>query len=444
MHMRTLLSLLAAFVTVNGAWAQYHGSAQSGQPGAASPVPAPWGQGFSANPATGECPVGGPCGSASAPDGVAGRFWVGAEYLLWWMRGDRLPPLVTASPPGTPLNQAGVLGAPGTVVLFGGERTNAGLRLGGRITAGAWLDCGQHVGVEASVFLLESKDAGLDLGSSGDPILGRPFTDALSNQPSAERVAFPGDLSGRVSVTNTSTGLLGAGALLRGNLCCGCGYRLDVLAGYRHLRLTDRLVVREGLTSVNPASPAFIPVGTRFQLVDSFAAENEFHGFDVGLAGETLWGRLALRVLAKLAWGVNEQTVDIGGSTTVTTPGLPPVTNPGGLLALSSSSGQFRRRDYPVIPELGVKVSYQLAPRWRVSAGYTVLFWSDVARAGDQIDTTVNPNLLPPVAAPVSGPNRPLSCSAGATCWFRGSTWARSSAINKPSAVSQAGLASFG
>src|SRR5262245_54300916 len=52
------------------------------------------------------------------------RLWVGADYLLWRVRGDSLPPLVTTSPPGTPADQAGVLSTPGTTVLFGGSAVN--------------------------------------------------------------------------------------------------------------------------------------------------------------------------------------------------------------------------------------------------------------------------------------------------------------------------------
>src|SRR5262249_50837045 len=57
--------------------------------------------------------------------------WADAEYLLWWMKGDSLPPLITSSPAGTPQSQAGVLGAPGTAVLFGGSGVNSDLRSGG-------------------------------------------------------------------------------------------------------------------------------------------------------------------------------------------------------------------------------------------------------------------------------------------------------------------------
>src|SRR5215831_18765845 len=75
---------------------------------------------FPANPAgtsTGECTIGSPGEMAT---GAPGCLWAEAEYLLWWMKGASLPPLITASPAGTPSTQAGVLGAPTTTVVFGG------------------------------------------------------------------------------------------------------------------------------------------------------------------------------------------------------------------------------------------------------------------------------------------------------------------------------------
>ena len=40
--------------------------------------------------------------------GPPGRFWVSAEYLLWWTKSDHAPPLVTVGPP----ESFGILGAP--------------------------------------------------------------------------------------------------------------------------------------------------------------------------------------------------------------------------------------------------------------------------------------------------------------------------------------------
>src|ERR1022692_2583343 len=55
-----------------------------------------------------------PCGPTSCgPDGM---FWARADYLLWWTKGSRVPPLVTTSPAAS----GGIIG-PGTTVLFGGS-----------------------------------------------------------------------------------------------------------------------------------------------------------------------------------------------------------------------------------------------------------------------------------------------------------------------------------
>lgn len=40
------------------------------------------------------------------------RNWVSAEYLLWWSKGNEIPPLVSSSPAGTPRADAGVIGSP--------------------------------------------------------------------------------------------------------------------------------------------------------------------------------------------------------------------------------------------------------------------------------------------------------------------------------------------
>ena len=49
------------------------------------------------------------------------------------------PPLATSSPTGPPQDDAGVLGEPGTSILFGGTDLTDGGRSGGRFTAGYWL-----------------------------------------------------------------------------------------------------------------------------------------------------------------------------------------------------------------------------------------------------------------------------------------------------------------
>jgi hypothetical protein len=356
-------------------------------------------------------PVIGPCGD--------GRAWVEADFLLWWMRGVHLPPLVTTSPAGTPIGQAGVLGGSTATVLFGNSLVNDDMRAGGRLAVGYWFDDAGYCGIEADFFMLETKAAHFAAASGGDPILARPFVDAGTGLPSAERIAFPGDTTGSVLASAGTTGLLGAGVLLRENVCCACGFRLDVLGGYRYLRFSDRVGVTEDLTNVNPNNPNFIPVGANIVVADRFDTKNDMHALDFGLAGEWRSGPLTLAVRGKLAVGYDHQAVDINGGTTVTVAGVAPAVNSGGLLALPSNIGHHSRDEVGVVPELDLKVAYQITPQLRASLGYSYLYWSDVVRAGNQIDTVVNPALIPPAVA-TTGPSRPGFVFQRSSMWVQG------------------------
>jgi hypothetical protein len=388
-----------------------------GQARAQTPLPAP--------PAT-ETPGFAPVVADGGPDDAAagnGRAWAEADFLLWWMRGTALPPLVTTSPAGTPITGAGVPGN-STTALFGASTVNDDLRAGGRLAVGFWFDDHQSCGVEADFFMLEGKAARFAAASGGDPILSRPFIDANSGLPAAERIAFPGDTTGSVQAFAGTTGLLGAGALLRGQVCCGqvcCGdeVRVGVLLGYRYLSFSDRLGVTEDLTNVNPNNPNFIPVGANILVADRFDAKNNLHALDFGLTGEWRRGPLSLELRGRLAVGYDHQVVDINGGTTVTVAGVPPAVNSGGLLALGSNIGHHSRDEATVVPQLDLKLAYQITPRLTASVGYSFLYWSDVLRAADQIDPTVNATLIPPAVAP-SGPNRPAFVFRDTDFWAQG------------------------
>jgi hypothetical protein len=336
------------------------------------------------------------------------------------VRGAPLPPLVTTSPSGTPQNQAGVIGTPGAQVLFGGSLSDGAARSGGRFTLGAWLDAGQTLGVEASYFGLEAKTNRFVASSTGNPILARPFTNALTGAADSQLVAFPGVVSGTVAASSTSSLFESVDVLGRLNLCCCCNYRVDMLAGYRFLHFQDQLGVDEALvTGMNPASN--IAPGTMIHVADRFHTGNEFNGFDLGVAGEVRRGCWVLSGVAKVALGQNHETVDINGQTVTSVPTAPPpFSSSGGFLALGSNIGHYGRERISFVPEVDLKLSYQLRPGVRLSAGYTFLYWDQVVRAGNQIDTVINPNLLPPPISPLVGPARPAPRFEGSTLWVQG------------------------
>jgi hypothetical protein len=301
-------------------------------------------------------------------------------------------------------------------VVFGGSPVNNELTVGGRVTAGLWLDCDHTFGIEGYFFDLGTQAHGFSGGSPA--LLGRPFFNVATGRPDAEAVSVSGLVDGNVQASASSGNLLGAGLLGRANLCCGCGYRLDALAGYRYLCLSDRVGINENLTSID-VTQTIAPLGTNIVVADSFHTINQFNGGDVGLAGQLTWNSWTLGGTARIAVGSTHERADINGATAVTVPGFPPAISPGGLLALSSNSGTHTRDIFAVVPEMRVQLGYQFGPHLSVHAGYSFLYWSQVARAGDQIDLVVNPALLaPPI--PGASPLRPAFTFQGSGFWAQG------------------------
>ena len=74
----------------------------------------------------------------AASEKRARRFWMRAEFLVWWIKTANLKPLVTT---GSLTDvRPGALGATGTSVLFGQSGMDFQERGGGRFSAGWWLD----------------------------------------------------------------------------------------------------------------------------------------------------------------------------------------------------------------------------------------------------------------------------------------------------------------
>jgi hypothetical protein len=346
--------------------------------------------------------------------GPPGNCWVRAEVLGWWTKGMNTPPLITA---GTSQAQPGVIGQPGTQILFGGEDVNNKARIGGRISAGTWLDDCHIWGLEGDYFGLDDSDQAFYATGHDYPFLSRPFVDVTNGLPGSNAVEGVNneDLCGDI-LARTKSGFQGAGAALRRNLCChtacgdcsghnpnnwsdwsACCCRLDFLAGFRFYRLDDSVYINERLMSIADQGP--VAFGTTYNIFDDFRTRNEFYGGEFGLIGTTYRGRWSLEGLVKVALGNNHSTVRINGQTTTTVPGQAPNTLEGGLLALPSNIGTYSRNDFAVIPQFGVKVGYQCNCHVRLLVGYDFLYWANVSRAGDQIDTRVDTNQLPPGTA---------------------------------------------
>lgn len=358
--------------------------------------------------------AGGPCGPC---DEDFPRTWFAGEALLWWIRDSRFPPLVTTGP----TSSLGVLGLPGTRVLFGG-RVEDEERMGGRFRAGVWFDEDDSWGAETSFLFLGQRSVRFTAGSTGTPLLARPFLDALTGLEDADLVANPPlpflprllPLAGRVTVTAPSRlwGLEATGVhRLGGDYTFG----FDLLAGFRYLRLDEGLAVREDLAV--PAN-AVEAAGTRFLLEDNFGTRNHFYGGELGTRASWEVGPWSLELLGKVGLGVTQQLADVRWSTQIGIPGLGARSFPGALLALPTNIGRHTTDRFGVLPEAGATVGYCIADGLRVTVGYSFLGWSSVARPGDVVNRVVNPTQLPPNS--LRGPAEPAFAFHDSFFWAQG------------------------
>jgi hypothetical protein len=333
----------------------------------------------------------------------SGHLEARADYLLWWGKGDHVPALATTSPVGTPRGQAGVLGQSTASILFGDDDLNERARSGARVTLEYWLCADRCTAIEASFLALGDQQTDFAASSLGAPILARPFynvafNNTLSARQDASLVAFtsaavPGILTGSLDITDT-TSFRSAEILLRRNWLCNRGGRVDFLVGYRYARLADDLRINEFQMSQDPQG--LLPVGTTLASSDRFQTLDEFNGAELGLLAQWHRCRWSGDFLAKLGLGNTRARVSIDGATVITEPDQNPATYQGGLLALPTNIGTRNRNQFSMIPELGATIGYELTCRLRFTVGYSLIYWSKVARPGGQIDTNLNQTQFPP------------------------------------------------
>ncbi len=354
--------------------------------------------------------------------------------------------------PGVPPDSR--LAFPDTSILYGGNPILEESRSGFRVSLGTWIDDARLQALEGDYLYLgtieESFTAG---GENGSPIISRPYFELvpftlddmdqmvfLPPREAAEQVSSA-LLNGDVTVTSRSE-FQGAGFRLRHNLCrsgcadiccgdcvggcgmgIGCGYGpigcgsigcgsccgpvcgdrrfVDFLVGFRWYGLQEQLQIFEDL-EVNvtdteiPLPDDFPPNGTRSTVLDRFSTTNDFTGGEIGFDWGIERNRWSLNLLSKLGIGNNRQKVSIYGETTLTpVDDDPPPPQAGGLLAQVSNIGSYERDSFSVIPELNVNLGYKCTPNLKFLVGYTLIYWTDVVRPGDQIDREINGTLVP-------------------------------------------------
>lgn len=304
------------------------------------------------------------------------------------------PVLATASPAGVPIDRAGTLGDSATQSLIGGTGLNRQFRSGLRLGAGYWLDECETCAVEVGGFWLGSADDSGIFSSNGTPGLFRPFTNATSGNPGTELVAFNGILAGTVAV-DTGSQLCGYEVGFRKLICCDNGGRLEGQFGYEQLSLRESVGIFENLLVTAPDPNQKAPNGSRFFVQDSFKTNSTFFGPRLGLTGYVSQDNVFIQLRGNVGLGVNRNVIDIDGSTIATTPTGVVTVGKGGLLALPTNIGRQTSTDFSVVSDASATLGYQFNQNLGLFVGYTFLHWTNVVRAGNQIDSRVNPAYIP-------------------------------------------------
>ncbi len=362
-----------------------------------------------------------------APD-CDGRFWVGGEYLLWWVKnGPQAAPLVTTGDPGTV--GAGQLGTSTTSVLFGDKNINYGALSGARLAAGLWLNPEHTLGLESSGMWLMQKSVHFSAASdaNGNPVLAFP---TLTPDGSANTyyVAAPvgnglggggttiGPFAGSVTISS-STQLWGTELNAAWNVVRRDRLTADFLAGFRYLNLEEKL---DSTVSTD---------GIGFDLpvlgIDHFATQNQFYGGQVGGRFGYSTGAFSLSATALVGLGATSQASNINGVTIVSgADALQPGTFPGFVYSQPTNMGHHTHSDFSVVPQVQLKGGYDMLPGVRVTIGYDFLYWTNVLRPGNQIDPVINVSQTAPDSfgggLQLIGPARPEALAKTSNFWAQG------------------------
>jgi hypothetical protein len=320
--------------------------------------------------------------------------------LLWWIKdGPSHYPFLTTSPPAS----AGILGANGTTVLFGGSDFDFGTFSGLRLTVGG-LDPSGSIGMEGSAFLLERRAIGFQATSSaiGGPILARPFISQVPQGfPTLAPLAPP--LGSQFSTTalvpglpttlfqaTVTTRLWGGEANLTTGRLGDADGNLRLLAGFRYLDLYER--IDDAINFFAVMSQGNDKAGSFGRQTEEFHTRSQFYGGQVGAQAETRMGRLFVNLTGKVALGSSHEVNTINGVQVLTPPpgGGPISILPNALFAKVSNMGRSKADAFAVVPEVNLNVGYAVNDNIMAYVGYEFLYWSDVIRPGDQIDPNVN------------------------------------------------------
>ncbi len=339
--------------------------------------------------AMGDCSYGGCDGCCLPCDNVCDFFglkyllfnerkFVTADYLLWYRRGQSLPPLVTSSPAATTRPNVGVL--PAATVQYGDAVLGDGSTSGFRFEIGHWLDNCKYRSLTFRAWGSGKQTLDFFADQTDFPKMGRPYFDGGER---AIVLTFTGEQNGSISVTGNSE-VYGGDFLMRRLALAGMGGRIDWLLGYQTMFINEDVSIVSSTTTL--VQVGVVPPGTTTINREFFDVENRYHAAAFGLQGHYREGPLGLEALFKMGFGQISRTATLSG---VELSNGVPVAN-GGLLVRDSNRGTYRDSDFAVSPEIQLSLSYQLTRKLDFTFGYSFIAVDNAIQPDDAIDRVVS------------------------------------------------------
>ena len=306
--------------------------------------------------------------------------WLSAEYLFWFPKPMRTPALAQAIV-GVRSGDTGY-GAEQVQELYPAGSVGKDYLDGVRGTFGFWMGDLQRFGMEATYMWFGRNNITDEFQSKPSVILGRPFINAETGEPSIFQLSSPDGVDGTIRI-RTTMNLQGGDSNFLFNPILG-SRRFSFLAGFKYLDFSEGLRVdQEAIDTVN---------GFHLTGYDSFNTHNRFLGGQVGMRWTYQGERFFANLTGKFAYGPMEQRVNISGGTSVTQTDGGGIQGNGGVLTQATNIGRYSRTQNTFIPEGIATFGYRFTPWMTGTVGYNFLFVNNLVRPGRQIDPSVSTN----------------------------------------------------
>lgn len=316
-------------------------------------------------------------------------WWVKGDLLLGFRQGRSYPTLVTTDPANEDSQTAGVL--PDATILYDGDSENTQMKAGLDLEFGTYLNDCQNIGFGGRYFFFGADEGNFTTNSGVNAIIAVPFFSQALGANSSLLLAHP-DIGGvartgsiDIQASNEIHGFDAAVKILYCRNACG---KVEFVTGWHTSSVNDFFQMRM------QSGAEDLGANQDFVLIDQFNTENQFNGVILGVLTEHQVCCMTLRGKARVSVGNMHQEVKINGSTSIN--GVVDPTQPGGLFSSESNIGEYNQNQFAAVTEAGLSLGYYITPRTQFTVGYNLMYWSNIVRPGDQIDTVVDDVNNPP------------------------------------------------